>query len=336
MAAALAPLIANLVHQTTTGTGTGNLTLSTVSGKQSFNTAFGNGATTDVFPYFISNQGASEYERGTGHMSDATTLVRDTVRESTNANAAVNFSAGTKDVVCDVPATRQWYAQEVALASSGTTDLGTYPSACVSITGTTTITSHGSTAPTGAVRFIKFAGALTYTHNATSLIIPGGANITTAAGDCAIVRHEGSGNWRVLNYTLATGKAVVASGISSKLVSFTRDISTASGNQSVTGVGFQPTSIIFIGQAPNISAVTNGQVGSAGNQGSYSMTGNATGSINSGSNVLICPNAANVSPSTTGSVAAHSSFDSDGFTIAWTKNGSPGANTWTFYALCLK
>lgn len=99
--------LANLVHQQSTSTGTGNLTLTTVSGKQSFSTAFGTGSTTNVFDYFVSNQGASEWERGTGHMADATTLVRDTVLESTNANAAVNFSAGTKDVVNDVPAQTQ-------------------------------------------------------------------------------------------------------------------------------------------------------------------------------------------------------------------------------------
>lgn len=238
MAAALAPLIANLVHQQSTTTGTGNFTLSAVNGKQSFNTAFGNGATTDVFPYFISNQSAAEYERGTGHMSDATTLVRDTVSESTNANAAVNFSAGTKDVVCDVPATRQWYAQEVSLASAGTTDLGTYPSASVTVTGTTTITSFGSTATTGAIRFIEFSGALTLTHNATSLIIPGGANITTAAGDCAIVRHEGSGNWRVLHYQKATGTAIVATDATLS----TSDITTNDVSTSKHG---------FVPKAPN-------------------------------------------------------------------------------------
>lgn len=94
------PAPANLVHQQSTTTGTGNFTLSAVNGKQSFNSAFGNGVTTDVFDYFISNQGAAEWERGTGHMSASTTLVRDTVKESTNSNAAVSFSAGTKDVTC--------------------------------------------------------------------------------------------------------------------------------------------------------------------------------------------------------------------------------------------
>lgn len=100
------PAPANLVHQTSATTGTGNLTLAAVNGKQSFSTAFGTGG-TDVFDYFVSNESAAEWERGTGHMSDSTTLVRDTVIESTNSNAAVNFSAGTKDVVNDVPAAKQ-------------------------------------------------------------------------------------------------------------------------------------------------------------------------------------------------------------------------------------
>lgn len=99
-------LVANLVHETSTTTGTGSLTLVNVNGKNNFNAAFGTGG-SDVFEYFISNQDASEWERGTGSMSDSTTLVRDTVIESTNSNAAVNFSAGTKDVTNDIPALDQ-------------------------------------------------------------------------------------------------------------------------------------------------------------------------------------------------------------------------------------
>lgn len=101
------PAVANLVHQQSATTGTGNFTVSAVNGKQSFNTAFGNGSTLNVFDYYISNEGATEWERGFGHMSDSTTLVRDTVKESTNSNAAVNFSAGTKDVVNDIPSQTQ-------------------------------------------------------------------------------------------------------------------------------------------------------------------------------------------------------------------------------------
>jgi hypothetical protein len=113
------PAPANLVHELSTTTGTGNLTLANVNGKNNFNDAFGTGG-TDTFDYFISSQSAAEWERGTGHLSDATTLVRDTVLESTNSDAAVNFSAGTKDVTNDVPAALQVY-----LNSDGGIDLST-------------------------------------------------------------------------------------------------------------------------------------------------------------------------------------------------------------------
>lgn len=95
--------VANLVWETSTSTGTGNLTVAAFG--QRFSDAFGTGVTTDVFPYFIVNRDVpGEWEYGTGHMSDANTLVRDTVIESSNSNAAVSFSAGTKDVANDVPA----------------------------------------------------------------------------------------------------------------------------------------------------------------------------------------------------------------------------------------
>ncbi len=91
--------ISNLVQQKTTGTGTGNLILASVAGKRDFSDAFGTGVDEDVFYYFISHQTASDWEIGTGHMSAAATLVRDTVIASSNADALVNFSAGTKDVI---------------------------------------------------------------------------------------------------------------------------------------------------------------------------------------------------------------------------------------------
>lgn len=87
----------------------------------------------------------------------------------------------------------------VDLASSSTTDIGAASSQYVRVTGTTTITGLG-TAAAGVVRDVLFEGALTLTHNATSLILPTGANITTTAGDTALFRSEGSGNWRCIRY----------------------------------------------------------------------------------------------------------------------------------------
>lgn len=89
------------------------------------------------------------------------------------------------------------------IASAGTTDLGAIEGLSHDITGTTTITSFG-TVRAGIWKLIKFEGALTVTHNATSLILPGAANITTANGDCMLVISEGSGNWRCFGYLPAT------------------------------------------------------------------------------------------------------------------------------------
>lgn len=97
------------------------------------------------------------------------------------------------------------------IASATTTDLGTLPSHNANITGTTTITAFGSSASLiYPIYLIKFAGILTLTHNGTSLIIPGAANITTAAGDTAIVEYLGSGNWRVRQYTRASGQGLLS------------------------------------------------------------------------------------------------------------------------------
>jgi len=95
------------------------------------------------------------------------------------------------------------------IASATTTDLGAVEGLMHDITGTTTITSFG-TVRAGIWKVIKFEGALTLTHNAASLILPGAANITTADGDVAIVISEGSGNWRCLNYARASVSPLVA------------------------------------------------------------------------------------------------------------------------------
>ncbi len=88
------------VKDTTTTTGTGDITLagSAPTGFQTFNTAFG---TQVRFPYVIDG-GTGEWEVGLGYLSAATTLVREAVQSSSNAGAAVNFSAGSKNVFCDV------------------------------------------------------------------------------------------------------------------------------------------------------------------------------------------------------------------------------------------
>lgn len=101
-------------------------------------------------------------------------------------------------------------AVRVDVASATTCDIGAAASNYVRITGTTTITGLGTVA-SGVRRHVVFGGALTLTHNGTSLILPNaGSNITTAAGDTALFISEGSGNWRCQDYQKADGTPLVA------------------------------------------------------------------------------------------------------------------------------
>lgn len=92
----------------------------------------------------------------------------------------------------------------VALASSSTVAIGAASSSNVAISGTTTITAFDTVAE-GVMRWVAFSGALVLTHNAASLILPGAANITTAAGDVAVFKSLGGGNWKCMSYQPAAG-----------------------------------------------------------------------------------------------------------------------------------
>ena len=93
-------VLADRVRDTTTTTGTGTVTLSGTAptGYQNFS-VIGNGNTT----YYTINAG-SQWEVGIGtYSSTGPTLSRDTVLESSNANALVDFAAGVKDVFVTYP-----------------------------------------------------------------------------------------------------------------------------------------------------------------------------------------------------------------------------------------
>ena len=73
------------------------------------------------------------------------------------------------------------------------------------ITGTTAITSIGDLGGDGTVIKLHFDGALTLTHHATDLILPGAASITTAAGDEYEFVNYATGDWRMTGFALAAG-----------------------------------------------------------------------------------------------------------------------------------
>jgi hypothetical protein len=104
----------------------------------------------------------------------------------------------------------QRWKQGSDVASANALTLGTDGNA-FDITGTTAITSIG-TLGVGTWVLLQFDGVLAFTHDAADLILPGGATITTAAGDIAVLYEYATGDWRCVSYTRADGTPVTSSG----------------------------------------------------------------------------------------------------------------------------
>jgi hypothetical protein len=93
--------LADRVLETSASVGTGAFILSGAkTGYQAFSDAFEDG---DLVHYCITD--GTDWETGVGTFAlGALTLTRTLVRKSTNANAAVVFAAGAKDVFCTATA----------------------------------------------------------------------------------------------------------------------------------------------------------------------------------------------------------------------------------------
>lgn len=92
----MAHLLADRVKETSTTTGTGTLSLAGAVAKfRAFSAVLANNDTTI---YAIVHQSANEWEIGRGTWTTGNNLARTQVLASSNAGAAVNLSAGTKDV----------------------------------------------------------------------------------------------------------------------------------------------------------------------------------------------------------------------------------------------
>ena len=118
----MALVINDRVKVTSTTTGTGAMALvAAVTGFETFAQGIGNNNTTY---YCIFNQGTTEFEVGLGTLDGTSAnLTRTTVISSSNSDAAVNFTSGTKDVFCTLPASKSVYldatGNPVGAASNG-------------------------------------------------------------------------------------------------------------------------------------------------------------------------------------------------------------------------
>ena len=113
----MAFVVNDRVQETTTTTGTGTIDLGgAVTGFESF--VSGIGSTNSTYYAIV---GGSEWEVGIGTVTDATpdTLSRTTVFSSSNSDALVNFSAGTKSVFCTLPASQAGLKNTFPVTVSG-------------------------------------------------------------------------------------------------------------------------------------------------------------------------------------------------------------------------
>ena len=120
------------------------------------------------------------------------------------------------------------------------------------VTGTTNFAAF--TVVAGRRFTVQFDGVLTMTHHATTLDLPGGANITTAAGDVAEFFATGTNTVQCVNYTKADGTAVVAGGGAWNIIG----TSVASNSASLTQTGISATYDTYVVCLSDMVPATDG------------------------------------------------------------------------------
>lgn len=176
----MALVLKDRVRETTSSTGTGTITLSgAVTGYQDFS-VIGNGNTS-----YYAILGGTEWEVGIGtYTASGTTLSRDTVLESSNGGSLVNFSAGTKDVICTFAAEKattldsaQTLTNKSMSGSSNTfTNLPNSALTNSSITVNGTPVNLGDSLSVGTVTSVSGSGS--YGGLSLSGTVTGSGNIT--------------------------------------------------------------------------------------------------------------------------------------------------------------
>jgi len=118
--------------------------------------------------------------------------------------------------------------------------------------------------------------------------------------------------------------------LQSKLLTITRVLSTADGNVSYTGMGFQPTACFAFGEvAGSLTQYVNviGMTDSARTAAGLALGASV---LSTSTNFLVFKDATvNVA------LANISSYDADGFTLTWAHGNSP-TGTATIYVMCFR
>lgn len=212
---------ADRVKESTTQTGIGSISLGGATiGHRSFQSVMTPG---DRCYYAIQHTSLNEWEVGVGAYPSADLLDRTTVIASQNSNAAVNFSAGTKEVFITALASK--FLQMDAIT-------GTYGNFSA---GTITATLSGTASA---------AQQLSTPRNINGVAFDGTADITLPAGGIAYIRKTG-------NYTAAINEGVIADTTAGSFT-ITLPASPTVGDQVFVADGYD-------WQVNNVSVHPNGQ-----------------------------------------------------------------------------
>lgn len=130
--------------------------------------------------------------------------------------------------------------------ANSTADLGSAPARQISLGGSGSIASFGPARR--KERLITMTGVLSLVHSAT-LILPGGANITTAVGDTFLATaSDVAGVWRVRDYQRASGPPIGAAPTNSPVFTGT----TQAAALQVAGLSVYGSAIYSGGAADNL------------------------------------------------------------------------------------
>ena len=195
----MALVINDRVKETTTTTGTGAVSLGgAVTGFETFAAGIGN---SNTVYYCIAHQDQAEFEVGLGTLDgDSSDLTRTTVISSSNSDSAVNFSSGTKDVFCTIPASKMLFKDANNVFSNFSSDTITATTAFVpdasdgAALGTSSLEFSDLFLADGAVINFGDDQDITLTHTAdTGLTTNGTFQATTITATTAFVPDAADG-----------------------------------------------------------------------------------------------------------------------------------------------
>lgn len=182
-------------------------------------------------------------------------------------------------------------------------------------------TTLGKVTPAGvnacAIALSATSGAGTLT---SAIVIPPVFAPTTGGTSGQVPISQGAG-----------AQPVFGARLNAKVITATRDMTAASGSVAYTGVGFTPKIIMAFGcqtSGLNVSEIHWGMCSSS--SANFGMSTQNTGDgVGSTAKFIYIQESAGLDQS-----AVLASFDVDGFTLTWTKTGTP-TGTNTFGLLCL-